>query len=86
MNLSGKIAFIISNLRHTVITHPPYHTTTDPVNVIGLYPNLLPSELRNLISQNHPTKPPVLSGDDLGEATKHLITYLTQVPNLSLKF
>ena len=47
--------------------------------MIGLYPGLLPSELRNLISQNHPTKPPVLLGEDLAEAMKHLITFLTQV-------
>ena len=51
----------------------------DPVNVIGLYPGLLPSDLRNQISQHLPTKPPVLSMEDLAEAMKHLITYLTQV-------
>ena len=56
------------------------HLHVDPVNVIGLYPSLLPSELRDVISRhNHPTKPPVLSGEDLAEAMKHLITYLTQV-------
>ena len=56
-----------------------YVLYVDPVNVIGLYPSLIPSELRDVISRNHPTKPPVLSGEDLEEAMKHLTTYLTQV-------
>ena len=54
----------------------------DPVHVIGLYPHLLPSDLRMALSQSHPTKPPTLSGVDLEEGTKHLITYLTQVLKL----
>ncbi len=51
----------------------------DPVNVIGLYPGLLPSDLRQSLAHAHPTKPPPLVGDELEEGMKHLITYLTQV-------
>ena len=50
--------------------------------MIGLYPHLLPSDLRQTLSQSHPTKPPTLSGVELEEGTKHLITYLTQVLTL----
>ena len=36
---------------------------TDPVNVISLYPHLLPSELRATVSQPLPAAPPVLTGE-----------------------
>ena len=61
------------------VVNAGYYSFTDPVNVIGLYPNLLPSDLRNQLSQLHPTKPPILSGDDLEEGMKYLTAYLTQV-------
>ncbi len=51
----------------------------DPVTVIGLYPGLLPTEIRQSLAQTHPTRPPTLTGDELEEGMKHLITYLTQV-------
>lgn len=51
----------------------------DPVHVIGLYPHLLPSEIRNTVTEPLPTSPPTLSGDDLKQAIQCLITYLTQV-------
>ena len=50
---------------------------TDPLNVIGLYPHLLPSDLRQTLTL--PTQPPVLTGKELKDGTEHLITYLTQV-------
>ena len=56
---------------------PSLHT--DPVNVIGLYPNLLPSDLRQSLSHLHPTKPPTLTGEDLDKGMEYLIEYLTQV-------
>lgn len=49
------------------------------MNVIGLYPNLVPGDFRQRVTEQHPTKPPTLSGDDLEEGMKHLITYLTQM-------
>lgn len=51
----------------------------DPVNVISLYPHLLPSELRATVTQPLPAAPPVLTGDDLKKGTEHLISYLTQI-------
>ena len=52
---------------------------TDPVNVISLYPHLLPSELRATVTQPLPAAPPILTGDDLKKGTEYLINYLTQV-------
>ena len=52
---------------------------TDPVNVISLYPHLLPSELQATVTEPLPTAPPTLTGDDLKKGTEHLISYLTQV-------
>ena len=65
----------ISVLIDMKITLPP----PDPVNVIGLYPHLLPSDIRQSLSKSQPTRPPTLSGPELEEGMKHLITYLTQV-------
>ncbi len=56
-----------------------FPTLLDPVNVIGLYPNLLPADLRLTLSSQHPTKPPTLSGADLIKGMNNLIPYLTQV-------
>ncbi len=53
-------------------------TLLDPVHVIGLYPNLLPADLRQSLSSQHPTKPPTLSGADLVKGMNSLIPYLTQ--------
>lgn len=47
--------------------------------MIGLYPNLIPGELRQQVAEKYPTKPPTLSGDDLEEGIKHLTKYLTQM-------
>ncbi|XP_023931071.1 vam6/Vps39-like protein [Lingula anatina] len=52
---------------------------TDPANVIGLYPNLLPSEFRNKLS--YPDKTPDLSGGELEKGILALIEYLTQRRN-----
>ena len=49
----------------------------DPVNVIGLYPHILPSDLRQSLAL--PSLPPTLTGEDLKKGTEHLINYLTQV-------
>lgn len=51
----------------------------DPVNVIGLYPHLLPPDLRDKVTQPLPVAPPTLSGKDLIEGMEQLIHYLTQV-------
>ena len=51
----------------------------DPVTVIGLYPHLLPSDIRQSVIQPLPTAPPTLSGDNLTRGIYHLIKYLTQV-------
>ena len=49
------------------------------MSVIALYPNLVPGDLRAQLSDRHPTKPPILSGEELEEGMKHLTKYLTQV-------
>ena len=49
------------------------------MNVIGLYPNLVPGDMRQKVAEQHPTKPPTLSGTDLEEGLKHLIKYLTHM-------
>lgn len=49
----------------------------DPVQVIGLYPHLLPSDLRQSLSR--PSTPATLTGEDLKKGTECLINYLTQV-------
>ncbi len=46
--------------------------------MIGLYPNLIPGDLRQKVAEQHPIKPPTLSGSDLEEGLKHLVSYLTQ--------
>ncbi|KAL3874849.1 hypothetical protein ACJMK2_037811 [Sinanodonta woodiana] len=49
---------------------------TDPSNVIGMYPNLLPPEFRNQLE--YPEKLPELEGGDLEKALLALIDYLTE--------
>ena len=51
----------------------------DPVEVIGLYKGLLPSEFQSSLSNLHPTEPPPLEGEALIRATKCLIDFLNQV-------
>lgn len=51
----------------------------DPIRVIGLYPSMLPSELRSTNAANYPSKPITLVGKELDDATKHLQKYLTQL-------
>ena len=55
-----------------------------PINVIGLYPHFLPSELRQNLTL--PTSPPTFTGEDLKKATEYLIKYLTQVGPHGNKF
>jgi len=52
---------------------------TDPVEVIGLYKGLLPSEFQSSLNNLHPTEPPPLEGEALTRATKCLIDFLNQV-------
>lgn len=52
---------------------------TDPSQVIGLYPNLLPKDYRDQLE--YPERPPELSGNDLERALLSLIEYLTQKRN-----
>ncbi|XP_029454494.1 vam6/Vps39-like protein [Rhinatrema bivittatum] len=49
---------------------------TDPTHVIGLYPDLLPSEYKKQLQYPNPV--PVLSGAELEKAHLALIDYLTQ--------
>lgn len=50
---------------------------TDPTHVIGLYPDLLPSDYRKQL--HYPNPLPTLSGAELEKAHLALIDYLTQV-------
>lgn len=49
----------------------------DPTHVIGLYPDLLPSDYRKQL--HYPNPLPTLSGIELERAHLALIDYLTQV-------
>lgn len=49
----------------------------DPTHVIGLYPDLLPSDYRKQL--HYPNPLPTLSGAELEKAHLALIDYLTQV-------
>ena len=50
-----------------------------PVEVIGLYKGLLPSEFWSSLGNLHPTDPPLLEGEALTRAIKCLIDFLNQV-------
>ncbi|ESP01601.1 hypothetical protein LOTGIDRAFT_200189, partial [Lottia gigantea] len=52
---------------------------TDPSNVIGLYPNLLPQEYRNQLE--YPAKLPDLEGSDLEKGLLALIDFLMEKRN-----
>uniref|UniRef100_H3ABJ6 VPS39 subunit of HOPS complex n=1 Tax=Latimeria chalumnae TaxID=7897 RepID=H3ABJ6_LATCH len=56
---------------------------TDPTHVIGLYPELLPSDYRKQIQ--YPNSIPTLSGAELEKAHLALIDYLTQKRNHLVK-
>ena len=56
-----------------------YVYCTDPVEVIGLYKDLIPSEFDSLLSGLYLREPPLLEGEALIRATKCLIDYLNQV-------
>lgn len=51
--------------------------SVDPTHVIGLYPDLLPSDYRKQL--HYPNPLPTLSGAELEKAHLALIDYLTQV-------
>lgn len=51
--------------------------SADPTHVIGLYPDLLPSDYRKHL--HYPNPLPTLSGAELEKAHLALIDYLTQV-------
>jgi hypothetical protein len=55
----------------------------DPVNVICLYPHLLPSDIRQNLNTPLNIPPPTLTGEDLRRAMKYLINYLTQVDTIN---
>eukprot|EP00051_Salpingoeca_urceolata_P000045 m.32547 g.32547 ORF g.32547 m.32547 type:complete len:927 (-) comp10061_c0_seq2:69-2849(-) len=50
----------------------------DPPQVIGLYPDLLPAELREHFTRKNRKQPPQLDATELETAIKALIEYLTQ--------
>ena len=50
---------------------------TDPTHVMGLYPDLLPTDYRKQLQYPNPL--PTLSGAELEKAHLALIDYLTQV-------
>lgn len=52
-------------------------SSADPTHVIGLYPDLLPSDYRRQL--HYPNPLPALSGAELEKAHLALIDYLTQV-------
>lgn len=56
-----------------MLNFPP----ADPTHVIGLYPDLLPSDYRKQL--HYPNPLPTLSGAELEKAHLALIDYLTQV-------
>ena len=51
----------------------------DPVEAIGLFKELMPSEFQSSLENLHPTKPPQLKEEALARATKCLIDFLNQV-------
>lgn len=57
-----------------ILSPPP---PPDPTHVIGLYPDLLPSDYRKQL--HYPNPLPTLSGAELEKAHLALIDYLTQV-------
>ena len=50
---------------------------TDPTHVIGLFPDLLPSEFRKQLE--YPAPPPPLTAGELEKGCLALVEYLTQV-------
>ncbi|XP_006825770.1 vam6/Vps39-like protein [Saccoglossus kowalevskii] len=56
---------------------------TDPAQVIGLFPDLLPQDYRNQLE--YPSKPPELSGSELEKGLLGLIEYLTHKRNEIVK-
>ncbi|KAI6652243.1 hypothetical protein LOD99_7260 [Oopsacas minuta] len=52
----------------------------DPIDVISLYPKLLPDAIR--LKRKHPAEPPPLTGKDLSQAMDVLTQYLMQQRNL----
>ncbi|KAL6054782.1 Vam6/Vps39-like protein [Balamuthia mandrillaris] len=56
-----------------------FQLETDPLEVIGLYPNLLPKGMREKYEQSYPMDIPVLVGASLEKALAALINYLTQI-------
>ena len=56
---------------------------TDPTHVIGLFPDLLPSEFRKTLE--YPTPPPPLTASELEKGCLALVEYLTQVGEIFLK-
>ncbi|XP_078593471.1 vam6/Vps39-like protein isoform X1 [Branchiostoma floridae x Branchiostoma japonicum] len=57
---------------------------TDPAQVIGLYPDLLPHDFRAQLA--YPSSPPDLSGSELEKGLLALIDYLTQKRNDLMKY
>lgn len=56
---------------------------TDPTHVIGLFPDLLPSEFRKTLE--YPTPPPPLTASELEKGCLALVEYLTQKRNDLIK-
>jgi hypothetical protein len=51
---------------------------SDPMKVIALYPNLLPTEVRRDVVTEFPVKPPIFVGVDLEKGLQCLTDYLMQ--------
>lgn len=54
----------------------------DPTQVIGLFPELLPSEFRKQLE--YPAPPPQLTAGELEKGCLALVEYLTQVTQIHL--
>ena len=63
-----------------------YHNdgfVSDPTQVIGLFPDLLPSEFRKQLE--YPAPPPPLTAGELEKGCLALVEYLTQVSLITTK-
>ena len=56
----------------------------DPTQVIGLFPELLPSEFRKQLE--YPAPPPQLTPGELEKSCLALVEYLTQVIQMDVSF
>lgn len=69
----GDIQFLL------ISPHDCEFFVTDPTHVIGLFPDLLPSEFRKQLEYVYPAPPPPLTPGELEKGCVALVEYLTQV-------